>query len=51
MEEKKFKLEDLKLKISDQLSTNISNFNAKKDFINPNNNKVDLSKNKKSKVQ
>ena len=51
MEQKKFKIEDLKLKISNQLSNNISNFNAKKDKATPGNNKVDLSKNKKGKVQ
>ena len=51
MEEKKFKMEDLKQKLSERLSTNTSNSNIKKDSINTNNNKVDLSKNKKSKVQ
>ena len=46
MEEKKFKIEDLKLKISNKLSNNISKNNEKKDLVNPNNNKVDISKNK-----
>ena len=51
MEEKKVKIDDLKLKISNQLSRNFQNFNVKKDMSTPNNNKVNLSKNKKGKVQ
>ena len=50
MEEKNVEINDSKIKIANQLSNNFPTLNIKKDMSQSINNKVDLLKNKKSKV-